>query len=107
MARVGRRAAAGAVLAGGLVAVSASSDAGDLSIVNEGLDDVVVAVDGDETEVDPGGGVVILDNGCTDGDVTVTFPAGEVAVVPGPVCPDQEIVIGDGRADLRPVTERG
>lgn len=102
MSRVGRRVAAGAVLAGVLAAVSACGDAGDLSIVNEGPDDVVVSVDGDETEVDSDGGVVFLDNGCTDGDVTVTFPSGEVAVVPGPVCPEQEIVIRDGDARVRP-----
>lgn len=107
MTRVGGRVPAGVVLAGVLVAVSACSDAGDLSILNEGAVDVVVSVDGDETAVDAGGGVVLLDNGCTDGDVTVTFPSGDVTVVPGPVCPDQEIVIGDGRADLRPVPDRG
>lgn len=102
MTRVGRRVAAGVVLTGVLATVAGCSDAGDLSIVNEGPDDVVVSVDGDETEVDAGGGVVILDNGCTEGDVTVTFPSGEVAVVPGPVCPAQEIVISDGQVDVRP-----
>ncbi len=107
MTRVGRRVAAGVVLGGALVTLTACSDAGDLSFVNEGPDDVVVVVDGEKAEVDSGGGVVFLDNGCTDGDVTVTFPSGHVTVVPGPVCPDQEIVIGDGRADLRPVPDRG
>ena len=107
MTRVGHRLAAGVVLAGVLAAVAACSDPGDLSIVNEGPDDVVVSVDDEESEVDAGGGVVILDNGCSDGDVTVTFPSGEVVVVPGPVCPDQEIVIGDGRAEVRPAPGRG
>lgn len=65
-----------------------------------------MSVDGEESEVGSGG-LLILDNGCADGDVTVTFPSGEVAVVPGPVCPDQEIVIEDGRADLRPVPDGG
>lgn len=103
MTGAGRRVAAGVVLAGVLVAVAACSDPGDLSFVNEGPDDVVVSVDGDEAEVDAGGGVVYLDNGCSRGDVTVTFPSGDEVVLPGPVCPEQEVVIGDGRADLRPV----
>lgn len=107
MTRVGRGVAAGLVLAGVLVAVAACSDPGDLSFVNEGPDDVVVSVDGEEAQVDSGGGVVFLDNGCTDGDVTVTFPSGDEVVLPGPVCPDQEVVIGDGRADLRPVPDKG
>lgn len=107
MTRVGRGVAAGLVLAGVLVAVAACSDPGDLSFVNEGPDDVVVSVDGDEAEVDADGGVLYLDNGCSKGDVTVTFPSGDVAVVPGPVCPDQEIVIGDGRAHLRPSPDSG
>ena len=107
MTGVGRRVAVGLVLAGVLATVAACSDPGDLSFVNEGPDDVVVSVDGDEAEVDTGGGVLYLDNGCSKGDVTVTFPSGEVAVVPGPVCPDQEVVIGDGRADVRPAPDRG
>lgn len=108
MGMVAGRRVLGAAVVGVLVgAMAACSDPGDLGFVNEGPDDVVVTVDGDESEVSSGGGMLILDNGCTDGDVTVTFPSGEVAVVPGPVCPDQEIVIGDGEVDVRPVPDRG
>lgn len=108
MGRASGRRVAGAIAVGVLLTgLAACSDPGDLSFANEGPDDVVVTVDGEESEVGSGGGMLILDNGCTDGDVTVAFPSGEVAVVPGPVCPDQEVVIGDGRADLRPVPDRG
>ena len=103
----GRHVRGAAVVGVLVVALVACSDQGDLGFVNEGPDDVVVTVDGEESEVSSGGGMLILDNGCTDGDVTVTFPAGEVAVVPGPVCPDQEIVIGDGDVDVRPIPDRG
>ncbi len=103
----GRRVTGVIVVGIAVGALAACSDQGDLSFVNEGPDDVVVTVDGEESEVGSDGGMVILDYGCTDGDVTVAFPSGEVVVVPDPVCPDQEIVIGDGRADLRPVPDRG
>lgn len=89
-----------------LLTTVACSDAGDLEIANDGPEDVVVRT-GDEG-VDPvavtsGGGVAVLDYGCTPGDVTVEFPSAAPVVLPGPVCPDQEIRIGDGTARLVPV----
>lgn len=108
MGTVAARRAPGVVVTGVLVgALAACSDPGDLSFVNDGPDDVVVSLDGEESEVSSGGGMLVLDSGCTDGDVRVTFPSGEVVVVPGPVCPDEEIVIGDGDVDVRPVPDRG
>ncbi|MBD8059091.1 hypothetical protein IC607_08930 [Cellulomonas sp. JH27-2] len=92
---------------GGLAAITltlaACSSAGDLSIRNESRTDVTVVVDGGRDEVTADGGLVLLGKGCTRGDVLVEFPSGTSVVVPGPVCPDQEIVIHDGVAALEPV----
>lgn len=102
-----RRLLAGALALGAVVGTTACGDAGDLSIRNDGPDDVTISTGDEESEVSAGGGVVILDYGCTPGDVTVRFADGRTAVVPGPVCPDEEIVVGDGRVDVRPLTSNG
>ena len=34
--------------------------------------------------------------------MTVEFPSGRSVVVPGPVCPEQEIIIRDGAVDVGP-----
>lgn len=89
----------GAVLAG-------CGDSGDLAITNESAFDVTVQTGGDTVEVSAGGGVVILDSGCTDGDVTVEYPSGEEVLLAGPVCPEQEIVVRNDEVTLHPeVTE--
>ncbi|WP_421742660.1 hypothetical protein [Cellulomonas sp.] len=93
-------------IGGGLVAVAltvsltACSDAGDLSIRNEGSADVTVLTGDEEVTVSAGGGAVLLDYGCTPGDVTVELPSDEPVVLAGPVCPGQEIVIRDGTVGL-------
>lgn len=89
-----------------LLTTGACSDAGDLEIINDGSEDVVVRLSDrgvDPVEVTAGGGVAVLDYGCTPGDVTVEFPSAAPVVLPGPVCPDQEIRIGDGTARLASV----
>jgi len=76
----------------------------------ENLGPGVAVVDtGDQspTSVNPDGGVVFLDYECTPGDVTVRFEDGTLAVVPGPVCSDQRVVIRDGDATARPAREPG
>lgn len=96
------RVSAGALLAAASAGLTGCGDAGSLSIVNDGPEEVVVDTgDEDPFTVDPDGGVVLLDYGCTPGDVVVTFPTGRRVIVPGPVCPAQELVIGDGTATLR------
>lgn len=87
-----------------LVTLTACNDNGDLSISNNGPTDVTVDTGDDEITVDAGGGAVLLDNGCTSGDVTVKFTADQEVVLTGPVCPDQQIVIGDGTAWLEPAS---
>ena len=87
--------------------LTACADAGDLSIVNDSPTDVIVRTGDEEDTVSAEGGVVLLDYGCTPGDVTVEFPSGRSVVVPGPVCPEQTIVIGDGTAELRPAARDG
>lgn len=82
------------------------SDRGDLTVVNDGPDDVTVMTGDQDLMVDAGGGAVLLDYGCTPGDVQVRFASGPEVVVPGLVCPDQRIVVGTGTADLRPASER-
>lgn len=80
--------------------LTACSDAGDLSIRNDGSADVTVLTGDEEVTVSAGGGAALLDYGCTPGDVTVEFPSDKPVVLAGPVCPGQEIVIGDGTAGL-------
>jgi hypothetical protein len=97
------RVVVGAIIAGALCAtLAACADAGDLSIVNNSSTDVTVRTGDEEDTVTAGGGVVFLDYGCTPGEVTVEFPSGRSVVVPGPVCPDQTIVIDDGTVELEP-----
>ena len=79
---------------------TACSDAGDLDITNDGPGDVTVVTGDEELTVDAGGGAALLDYGCTPGDVTVEFATGPDVVLPGPVCPDQRIVVGDGTVRL-------
>jgi len=101
--RVGARLAAGGfTIAALLVSGTGCSSAGDLSISNDGPADVTVSTGDEELTVSPDGGAAILDYGCTPGDVTVTFASGQEIVLPGPVCPEQQIAIGDGTAELQP-----
>ena len=88
-----------------VVTLTACGSAGDLSIRNDGPADVTVSTGDEEVTVTAGGGAEILDYGCTPGDVTVDFATGQSVVIPGPVCPEQEIVVGDGSATLEPADE--
>lgn len=101
----GTRLARGA-LVGALVvaALAGCGSRGDLAVTNDSPDDVTVYTGDEEATVSSFGAVVLLDYGCTPGDVTVTFASDESLVLPGPVCPDQEILIGDGTAALRPAS---
>ncbi|PVU82265.1 hypothetical protein DDP54_03780 [Cellulomonas sp. WB94] len=95
----------------GLIAVALAvtlvtyNDAGDLSISNESSTEVTVITGDTEAIVPATGGTVLLDYGCTPGDVTVKVASGPAVVVPGPVCPEQQIVIrGDGKVELQPAS---
>ena len=81
------------------------ADAGDLSITNDGANDAVVRIGDEDVDVPGSGGVVIMDAGCTPGDVTVELRSGRSIVLPGPVCPEQEIVISDDSATVRPASD--
>lgn len=94
----------GTVLA---LAVAGCSNPGDLSITNDGQEDVVVRTGDEDVVVSASGGAVVLGYGCTPGDVTVEFASGGRIVLPGPVCPDQQIVIGDEAAILQPADASG
>jgi hypothetical protein len=92
-----------AVAALAVAALAGCGSSGDLSVVNEGASDVTVSIGDEDVEVSASGGALLLDTGCADGDVTVTFPSGSVVTLDGPVCPDQEIVVHDDeRVELRP-----
>jgi hypothetical protein len=92
----------GAVLA---LTLSACSGPGDLNISNNGPDDVtVVTGDHEAMTVYADGAVAILGYGCTPADVTVKFSSGLEVVLPGPVCSDQQIMIGDDTATVEPVS---
>lgn len=84
--------------------LSACTHAGDLSIQNDGPEDISVDTGEREFEVDGYGGIILLKNGCTPGDVTITFATGAKVVISGPVCPENEIIVGEGTANLRPST---
>ncbi|WP_448631047.1 hypothetical protein [Cellulomonas soli] len=98
----GRTVVLAGVVLGSAVSLTACSDPGDLEFWNGGDDEVTVQTGDDETTISGSGGVVFLDYGCTPGDVTVVFSSGESVVIPGPVCPDRRVVIGDGTAFTRP-----
>lgn len=105
----GDRMNGGARLAiGSLVAVvlamtlTACGNQGDLSIWNSGTSDVTVLTGDDELFVPASGGISLLDYGCTPGDVTVKFASHREVLLPGPVCPDQRIMVRDGTATLEP-----
>ena len=95
---------------GGLITVALAATLiahkipGDLSIRNESPTDVTVLTGDAKDTVSARGGVTLLDYGCTPGDVTVKFTSGQVAVVPGPVCPEQQIVVYDGKVELQPAS---
>ena len=96
---------------GGLITVALAATLttcnrpGDLAIQNRSPADVTVLTGDEEFTVSGWGGVVMLHYGCTPGDVTVKFTSGQVVVVvPGPVCPEQQIVVYDGKVDLQPAS---
>ncbi|MCO7274478.1 hypothetical protein NHH00_15045 [Cellulosimicrobium cellulans] len=83
--------------------LSACDGGGDLEVANDSRGDVVVRTGDEEAEVTADGGVVLLDYGCTPGDVTVVRASGAEEVVDGPVCPDEKIVVRDDEVVLVPV----
>ncbi len=85
------------------VLLSACDGGGDLEVANDSRGDVVVRTGDEEAEVTADGGVVLLDYGCTPGDVTVVRASGAEEVVDGPVCPDEKIVVRDDEVVLVPV----
>ena len=91
---------------GGLVLVlgtaTACGDDGAFTVMNNGPAEVTVSAGDQEFTLPPSEGNSVLDYGCTPGDVTVTFSSGTTVVLPGPVCPDQQVVVGDGTAELQP-----
>lgn len=84
------------------VVLTGCSDQGDLHISNDGPGQVTVMTGDEKLVVDANGGAVLLNYGCTPGDVTVEFAADPPVVLPGPVCPRQRIMVGDGTAELQP-----
>jgi hypothetical protein len=98
------------LVTGGLISVGLAATLiahkipGDLAVSNKSPADVTVVFGNEKDTVSAGGGVSFLDYGCTPGDVTVKFTSGKVVVVPGPVCPEQQIVVYDGKVELQPAT---
>ena len=86
-----------------LAGLTACGSSGDLTFSNEGTEAVTVTTDDETFEVPASSGTSILDNGCTKGDVTVTFASGSTVTIAGPVCPNKQVVIRDGRVDLKSV----
>ncbi|GIG55206.1 hypothetical protein [Demequina activiva] len=82
-----------AAVATGCVLLAGCSDSGDLAITNDSGVAVEVSTGDDLTSIGPYGGVVLLEYGCTPGDVTLTFADDAQVIVPGPVCPPDSIAI--------------
>lgn len=81
--------------------LTACSGPGDLNISNESSTDVTVST-GDEVITVPAlGGASILGSGCTPGDVIIEFTSGQKVAVSGPVCPEKQIVVLDGKVEMR------
>lgn len=100
----GRGRRGGLLLVAGLVGIGplvACSAAGDLEIQNDGPEGVVVVVDGEEIDVTGDGGAVLLEHGCTEGDVVVRRASGAETVLPGPVCPPDSVFVGETVAQVR------
>jgi hypothetical protein len=97
-----RRASGGLIAVLVVVTLTACRGHGDLAISNDGPGDVTVVIGDELIVVSSSGGAALLNYGCTPGDVTVRFASGHAVVLPGPVCPDQQIVVRDGMAMLRP-----
>jgi len=98
------------LVTGGLLTVALAaaltmcSRPGDLAFSNESSTDVTVLIGGEQNTVPSGGGFALIHYGCTPGEVTVRFSSGQVVVIPGPVCPDKEIVVYDGKVELQPAS---
>jgi hypothetical protein len=98
------------LVTGGLIAVALAatlmtySRPGDLAIRNESPTDVTVLTGDEKLTISGWGGTTIHRYGCTPGDVTVKFTSGQVVVVAGPVCPEQQIVVHDGKVGLEPAS---
>jgi len=75
-------------------------------LVTGGLIAVAVLIGDQKDTVSAGGGFITMHYGCTAGDVTAKFTSGLV-VVPEPVCPEQQIVVYDGRVELQPASANG
>jgi hypothetical protein len=96
------------LVTGGLITVALAatlttcSRPGDLAINNRTPADVTILTGDEELKVSGWGGVVMHHYGCTPGDVTVEFTSGKVVLVSGPVCPEQQIVVYDGKVELQP-----
>jgi hypothetical protein len=63
---------------------------------------VTVSTGDEEFAVSAGGAASILGSGCTPGDVIVEFASDQKVVVNGPVCPDEQLVVLDGKVERRP-----
>ena len=85
-----------------LTAALTACSSGDLAFSNEGSEDVTVSTGDREFTVTADGGVILLDFGCSPGGIDVEFPSGDTVVVAGPVCPEEQVLIRDGRVDLQP-----
>ncbi|GAB3561488.1 hypothetical protein [Spelaeicoccus albus] len=82
--------------------LTACGGQGDVTFSNESAKDVTVSTENDEFTVSGYGATVILDSGCIQGDVTVEFASGRRVVVPGPICPEKQVLIQHGKAELQP-----
>lgn len=96
-----RRRASGVVL-GLVLLTTACSESGGLTISNESQDSVTVRLGDEEVVVPSMGGALLHDYGCSPGDVVVisASAAGDLTMLQGPVCSDQQIVI-DRAGDVK------
>lgn len=96
-----RRQVAWAALIFGVLASAGCGD-GQIELTNNTQADVGVQLgSGYVDEVLGDGGTVIYTDECYDGPIVVTFADERSVDLEGPICPGQELLIGDETAKLR------
>ncbi len=94
-------AGSGLILMAVAATLTACSGLGDLNISNESSTDVTVSTGDEVITVAAWGAASILGSGCTPGDVIVELDSGQKVTVSGPVCPEKQLVVLDGKVELR------
>ncbi len=99
----GKRKAVLATLTVGALAFAGCAEDGQVHIANnaEATVDVWLSDDDAEEDIPADGGVLIFTNECFDGPLVVMYADGRTLELAGPICPGQELIVGNEAAVLR------